>query len=93
RICRGVALKDGSAKARSARTLRESARILRLLGGLRAGESYLELIAGEGRKHFVKRILSAVGHPVVKLCRVRFGPYLLGELAPGEIREVRNYRK
>jgi len=34
----------------------------------------------------VKRMLAAVGHPVLKLKRVKFGPLMLGDLPPGEFR-------
>src|SRR5262249_6174404 len=48
--------------------------------------SWLEITIREGRKHQVKRMLEAVGHPVLKLMRVRMGPLSLGDLAPGEFR-------
>src|ERR671910_254860 len=37
-------------------------------------------------KHQVKRMLEVVGHPVLKLERVRFGPLTLGDLPPGQFR-------
>ena len=42
----------------------------------------------EGRKHQVKRMLEAIGHPVVKLHRDTFGPIKLGDLALGSWREL-----
>lgn len=48
--------------------------------------SWLELTIREGRKHQVKRMLEAVGHPVLKLLRIRMGPLSLGDLASGEFR-------
>lgn len=48
--------------------------------------SWLELTIREGRKHQVKRMLEVVGHPVIKLQRIRMGPLSLGGLAPGEFR-------
>lgn len=48
--------------------------------------SWLELTIREGRKHQVKRMLEAVGHPVIKLVRIRMGPLSLGELPAGEFR-------
>lgn len=43
----------------------------------------------EGRKRQVRRMLEAVGHPVVHLHRTDFGPIALGELARGAWREIR----
>jgi len=48
--------------------------------------SWLEITIREGRKHQVKRMLEAVGHPVIKLMRIRMGPLSLGNLEPGEFR-------
>ena len=48
--------------------------------------SWLEITIREGRKHQVKRMLEAVGHPVIKLMRIRMGPLSLGDLSPGEFR-------
>src|SRR5690606_9448996 len=48
--------------------------------------SWLEITIHEGRKHQVKRMLEAVGHPVIKLLRIKMGPLVLGDLEPGEFR-------
>jgi 23S rRNA pseudouridine2605 synthase len=48
----------------------------------------LELTIHEGRKHQVKRMCAAVGHPVRELQRVAFGPLRLGGLEPGEHRRL-----
>ena len=47
------------------------------------GADVIELELREGRKRQVRRMCEAVGHPVVALTRVRFGPLELGELAVG----------
>jgi len=44
----------------------------------------LTLVLTEGRKREVRRLLEAVGHPVVTLRRIRFGPVRLGYLSVGE---------
>jgi len=48
--------------------------------------SWLEITIREGRKHQVKRMLESVGHPVIKLLRIRMGPLSLGDLQSGEFR-------
>jgi 23S rRNA pseudouridine2605 synthase len=68
---RGVSLDDGpSAPARVRRVAND----------------VLELTLHEGRKRQVRRMCEAVGHRVLTLERVRFGPLSLGSLAPGESR-------
>lgn len=60
--------------------------------------TWLSLTLREGRKHQVKRMCAAVGHPVLRLRRTKVGPIELDNLRPGEIRrlksrEVRTLRK
>ncbi|WP_342606832.1 pseudouridine synthase [Cryptobacterium curtum] len=50
--------------------------------------SVIELELHEGRKHQVKRMCQAVGHPVVKLHRASFGPIDLAGLATGAYRRL-----
>ena len=46
----------------------------------------LELV--EGRNRQVRRMTAAVGHPTLRLLRVRIGQFTAGELAPGRWREL-----
>jgi pseudouridine synthase len=46
----------------------------------------VRLVLHQGRKRQVRRMLAAVGAPVLALHRVRFGPLRLGDLAPGAVR-------
>ena len=69
RIIAGVHLSDGHARAEDVRIL--SRRRLRVL-------------MREGRKREVRRLLEAMGHQVVELCRVSFGPLMLGNLRPSQ---------
>ena len=55
----------------------------------RLAPSTVELSIHEGRKHQVKRMLAAVGHPVTRLHRSRYAGLTLEGLAPGELRELR----
>jgi 23S rRNA pseudouridine2605 synthase len=54
----------------------------------RLGPSRVELTIHEGRKHQVKRMLQAVGHPVRRLHRSRYAGLTLDGLEPGEWREL-----
>ncbi|MGH2852463.1 MAG: pseudouridine synthase, partial [Solirubrobacteraceae bacterium] len=48
----------------------------------------IELEIHEGRKRQVRRMCAVVGHPVVSLVRVAFGPLELGDLASGGHRRL-----
>ncbi|MRR11409.1 rRNA pseudouridine synthase [bacterium] len=48
--------------------------------------STVEITISEGRKRQVKRMFSAIGHPVVALHRESFGPLVLDDLPPGKTR-------
>ncbi|MCS7066741.1 MAG: rRNA pseudouridine synthase [Fimbriimonadales bacterium] len=55
----------------------------------RRSQSVLEITLHEGRKRQVKRMGAAVGHPVLRLVRVAFGPLRLPrDLPPGAWREL-----
>ena len=49
--------------------------------GRRTGDSWVRVIIHEGRKRQVRLMMAAVGHPVIELQRVRFGPLTLGTLS------------
>jgi len=55
---------------------------------VRVAPDTLELTIHEGRKRQVKRMCEVVGHPVLALERVRFGPLRLGDLASGAYRQL-----
>lgn len=78
RLADGVELEDGPARAESVKVLRAS----------EEKGAILSLVLREGRKREVRRLLRAVGHPVRRLRRVRFGPLRLGDLDPGQWREL-----
>lgn len=73
----GVVLDDGPARAK---------RVYDLAPGPVSSE--LTVVLTEGRKREVRRMLSAVGHPVLKLRRTRFGPVSLGRLERGAWRDL-----
>jgi 23S rRNA pseudouridine2605 synthase len=76
-LVEGVQLDDGLAVARHAE------RGERVQGGV-----VVRVTLAEGRKREVRRMLAAVGHPVRRLRRVRYGPVQLGELPAGQWREL-----
>jgi 23S rRNA pseudouridine2605 synthase len=76
-LLRGVDLEDGLARARRASVL-DAGPIV----------STMTVVLTEGRKREVRRMLDAIGHHVLKLRRVRFGPVSLGDLAPGAWRAL-----
>jgi 23S rRNA pseudouridine2605 synthase len=69
----GVELEDGRASAAGVRQL---------------SPGVLELRIHEGRKRQVRRMLEAVGHRVVSLERIAFGPLRLGDLGVGKVRRL-----
>jgi 23S rRNA pseudouridine2605 synthase len=54
----------------------------------RLGPGRVELVLHEGRKHQVKRMLAAVGHPVVRLQRSGYAGLTVDELEPGAWRRL-----
>jgi len=49
-----------------------------------AASAWLRVGMASGRNREVRRLLAAVGHPVLRLVRVQIGPFALGDLKPGE---------
>jgi 23S rRNA pseudouridine2605 synthase len=75
RLREGVELDDGFTAPAQARHL---------------GPGRVELVLHEGRKHQVKRMLAAVGHPVTRLHRSEYAGLTLDRLASGAWRELTN---
>jgi 23S rRNA pseudouridine2605 synthase len=80
RLARGVRLEDGwTAPARVSRVRRDPEQ-----GAI----TLFHLTIVEGRKRQIRRALFALGHPVRRLRRLRFGPLRLGELPRGSARRL-----
>jgi pseudouridine synthase len=77
RLRGGVELEDGRTAPARVRLLARGAESARL-----------ELILHEGRRHQVKRMCAAVGHPVTRLQRSRYAGLGLEGLAPGAWRTL-----
>lgn len=71
----GIALDDGMT----------APAVIRKSGKAKAN-SWLELTIHEGRKHQIKRMLESLGHRVMRIKRIRFGPLELGTLTVGASR-------
>ncbi len=56
--------------------------------GTTGRNSWLEITIKEGRNRQIRRMCKAVGHPVMKLQRIRYGPLRLGDLKPGTYRRL-----
>jgi 23S rRNA pseudouridine2605 synthase len=53
-----------------------------------AGQSVVEVVLHEGRKHIVRRLLAHVGLPVSRLTRIAVGPISLQRMRTGTIRRL-----
>jgi len=51
-------------------------------------DCWLALELTEGKNRQVRRMTAAVGHPTLRLIRARIGQFSLGDLAPGQWREL-----
>jgi 23S rRNA pseudouridine2605 synthase len=71
----GIKLEDGKASVVSFALLRQKEK-----------NSWVQVVVTEGRNRLVKRIFAAIGHPVLKLKRVGYGPIRLGNLPIGQFR-------
>lgn len=79
RLREGVELEDGIARAVRVKLRRPP----------QQGTSRLVLTLKEGRNREVRRMLRAVGHGVIRLRRIRYGPVKLGDLESGAWRRLR----
>ena len=78
-LLQGVELEDGPAKV-------DAFRLVDTLGKT----AQVEITLREGRKHIVRRMMDAVGHPVSRLIRTAVGPIRLGDMRPGGFRHLSN---
>ena len=49
---------------------------------------WLEITLSEGKNREIRRMLAHLGYEVMRLVRIQFDKYTLGDLKPGEIREI-----
>jgi pseudouridine synthase len=88
----GVLLRDGRTRPASAELLEAEPplpdRPVPIRFRKNVPTAWLKLMITEGRNRQVRRMTAAVGHPTLRLVRVAVGPVALGDLAPGQWREL-----
>jgi 23S rRNA pseudouridine2605 synthase len=77
RLRAGVELDDGPVRVDSFKVV-----------DTHAGQSVVEVVLHEGRKHIVRRLLASVGLPVSRLTRIAVGPVKLERMRVGSIRRL-----
>ena len=78
-LAEGVPLPSGAASRRA---------MVRVLGTVRGGRTWLEIVLTEGKNRQVRRMCAAVGHEVESLARVGIGALFLGDLPAGQWRRL-----
>lgn len=95
-LLRGVKLKDGPARAKSARQIDEPAGLWKREPPIRyrasIPDSWVEIVLTEGRNRQVRRMTAAVGLPTLRLVRYAVGDWTVDGLLPGEWREATTRR-
>jgi len=81
RLARGVVID-------ARRTAPAEARLRRTLDSGAGEQAIFSLVIHEGRNRQVRKMCEAIGHPVVRLRRVRIGPIADDELRPGQFRDL-----
>ena len=88
RLRRGVRLRDGITVPAGARLVKEPAWLWPREPPIRyrrnVPTAWLEITLTEGRNRQVRRMTAAVGHPTLRLVRVRIDAWSLDRLRPGE---------
>jgi len=77
RLRRGIRLNDGPTRPCKIRVIHSDSE-----------STVVEMTLTEGRNRQIRRMCHAVGHRVKRLVRIGIGKYPLGDLKPGECREL-----
>ena len=81
RLARGIVLD-------SRRTAPAGVTLDKVLEGEDGAQALLSFVIHEGRNRQVRNMCDAIGHPVVRLKRVRIGPITDERIRPGEFRDL-----
>jgi len=87
---RGIELEEGTAQLVGLRpaTTTEIRRLSAIVGRGSQSDVWYRVTLRQGMKRQIRRMFSALGIPVRRLVRVRFGTLTLGEMALGDVRPV-----
>jgi 23S rRNA pseudouridine2457 synthase len=93
-LLQGVKLKDGPAKAVTAKRIDPPPTLWNRDPPIRyrktVTDSWIEVTLAEGRNRQVRRMTAAAGLPTLRLIRYAVGPWTLDGMAPGETLSVSN---
>jgi 23S rRNA pseudouridine2457 synthase len=91
-LSRGVVLNDGPTRPAQAELLASPPTLPERPVPIRFRKSvptsWLRLTIREGRNRQIRRMTAAVGHPTLRLVRIAIGPVSLGDLGPGQWRDL-----
>ncbi|MEO9573712.1 MAG: pseudouridine synthase [Tateyamaria sp.] len=91
-LAKGVTLKDGLTRPANAKRISAPTQLWNRDPPIRVRKSvpdcWIELTLREGRNKQVRRMTAHVGYPTLRLIRVAIGDWSLGNLRPGEWREI-----
>jgi 23S rRNA pseudouridine2605 synthase len=82
KLIRGIQLEDGKTKP---------AKVKMLSNDRRKNTSIIEITISEGRNRQVRRMFEAIGHPVKKLKREKYGMLTLQGMKPGDVKELKPF--
>ena len=89
---RGVELKDGLTQPAKVRLMEEPAGLWPRNPPIRVRksvpDSWIEMTIREGKNRQIRRMTAAIGHPCLRLIRTQIGDWHLGDLKPGEFKQV-----
>lgn len=92
KLRKGVLLKDGMTRPADVDAIGEPSGIWPRVPPIRFRKNipaaWLRVTIIEGRNRQVRRMTAAAGYPTLRLIRIKVGPWELGNLRPGEWKEV-----
>jgi 23S rRNA pseudouridine2457 synthase len=89
---RGVQLKDGLTQPAKVRLMEELAGLWPRNPPIRVRksvpDSWIEMTIREGKNRQIRRMTAAIGHPCLRLIRAQIRDWHLGDLKPGEFKQL-----